>query len=292
MKKKIIFFLTLIILLFLGAIIKNSFFNKQGEKGTLEVSSSPEASIFANNVAIGKTPFKDEMKTGEYLIKLIPEGEATATASWTGKVQINKRTLSYINIELGSSDVSTAGEVFTVAKMKSRPKNPHQGQIFVKTDPMGAIVYLDNDEKGVAPLLLDNVLQGEHELAVFMPGFFKRVQKINVDSGYKLEAQFKLAIDESQKIDVNQDKEASGEATSAAMIKETKNKTKQVLIKETPTGWLRVRADASLSASESARVNPGDKFKYLDEKSGWYKIEYEKGKTGWVSANYAKIIEK
>ena len=292
MKKKIVFFLVLSVLLFLGAVVKNSLFNKQGEKGTLQVSSSPEASVFANNVAIGKTPFKDEMKTGEYLIKLIPEGEATATASWTGKVQINERTLSYINIELGSSDVSTAGEVFTVVKMKNKPKNSNQGQIFVKTDPMGAIVYLDNDEKGVAPLLLDNVLQGEHELAVFMPGFFKRVQKVNVDGGYKLEAQFKLAIDESQKINADQGKEASGEATSSATTGETKEKNKQVLIKETPTGWLRVRTDASLSASESARVNPGDKFKYLDEKSGWYKIEYEKGKTGWISANYAKIVKE
>ena len=262
------------------------------EEGTLKVSSSPEASVFANSMVIGKTPFKDKLKTGEYIIKLIPEGEATATASWTGKVKINKRTVSYINIELGSSDVSTAGEVFTVTRMKKKPKNSGQGQIFVKTDPIGAIVYLDNDEKGVAPLLLDNVIRGEHELSVFMPGFFKRVQKINVDAGYKVNAQFKLAIDESQKINVDKDKETSSEATPSATTEEEKDKNKQVLIKETPTGWLRVRADASLSASESARVNPGDKFKYLGEKSGWYEIEYEKGKTGWISANYAKIVKE
>ena len=122
MKKKIIFFLVLIVLLFLGAILKNSFFDKKTSMGTLKVTSSPEVSVFINSMVIGKTPFKDKLKTGEYIIKLIPEGEATATASWTGKVKINKRTMSYVNIELGGSDVSTAGEIFTVARMKTRPK--------------------------------------------------------------------------------------------------------------------------------------------------------------------------
>ncbi|NOY89248.1 MAG: PEGA domain-containing protein [FCB group bacterium] len=292
MKKKIIFFLVLLILLFAGAAVKNLLFNKQAKEGTLSVSASPEATVFANSQLIGKTPFKDKLKVGEYIIKLIPEGEATATASWTGKVRINRRTVSYVNMELGSSDISTAGEVFTVTKMESKPKKANRGQLFVRTDPVGAIVYLDNDEKGISPLALENVPSGEHELSVVMPGFFRRVQSINIDSGYKLEAMFKLAIDKSQKINADTSGKEGSEASSSATTKKTAEKSKQVLIKKTPTGWLRVRADASLSASESARVNPGDKFKYLEEKSGWYKIEYEKGKTGWISSNYAKIIKE
>ena len=78
MKKKILFFVILVGVLVLGAVVKNSFFTKKREEGTLRVSSSPEASVFVNSMVIGKTPFRDKLKTGEYLIKLIPEGEATS----------------------------------------------------------------------------------------------------------------------------------------------------------------------------------------------------------------------
>jgi uncharacterized protein YgiM (DUF1202 family) len=37
-----------------------------------------------------------------------------------------------------------------------------------------------------------------------------------------------------------------------------------------------------------ARVNEGDKFTVLEEKSGWYKITYEPGKEGWISARYTQ----
>jgi hypothetical protein len=78
-------------------------------------------------VAIGKTPFEDKLKVGEYLLKLIPEGNATDTASWQGKINIYKNTLTFVNRELGSSDVTSAGEIFTAVKMKKKPSNPNYG---------------------------------------------------------------------------------------------------------------------------------------------------------------------
>ncbi len=149
---------------------------------------------------MGRTPFESKYKVGEYILKLIPEGTATEAVSWTGKIRVNKNALTYVNRELGSSDITSSGEIFTTSKMEKSPKNSGYGEIYVETEPEGAIVTLDNDEKGVAPLLMENVLRGDHELAVFMPGFFRRTQKINVDPGYRVNAYFKLAIDESQRI--------------------------------------------------------------------------------------------
>jgi uncharacterized protein YgiM (DUF1202 family) len=34
-------------------------------------------------------------------------------------------------------------------------------------------------------------------------------------------------------------------------------------------------------------VAPGDKLIFLDEQAGWYKVELENGKVGWVSGEYA-----
>ena len=61
-----------------------------------------------------------------------------------------------------------------------------------------------------------------------------------------------------------------------------------ILIKDTPTGFLRVREEPAITASEEARVKPGDQFDLLEENSGWFKIEYEKGKQGWVYSQYAE----
>lgn len=280
MKKKLLVFLVLV-LLFVGFIAVRYFvLDSQNASGRLKIISSPSAGVFVDNVAVGKTPWENQLKVGEYMVKLIPEGDATATASWQGKVRINKNALSYINRELGSTDLSSAGEIFTVAKMDRKPTTPSTGEIYVETDPNGAIVYLDNDEKGVAPLIMSDVLKGDHELSVFMPGFFRRTQKINVDTGYRVNAAFKLAIDQAQQKPEEKKPEASPSATLAAKSK--------VTVGDTPLGYLRVREDATTTASESARVKPGQSFELLEEKNGWYKIEYESGKQGWISSQFSK----
>lgn len=287
MKKKLIL-LGILVFIFLGFILFRYFvLEKQNNFGKIKIVSSPTTSVFINNLVVGKTPYEGKYKTGEYLLKLIPEGEATQTASWQGKVKINQNALTYVNRELGSSDILSAGENLTVGKMDQSPKVRDTGEVAVDTDPTGAIVYLDNDEKGISPLILSEVTKGDHELSVFMPGFFRRNQKINVDPGFRVSSSFKLAIDQAQqKVLEDQKKpEATGSAKTSTDNKQGSKVA--ITIKDTPTGWLRVREDASVEASEAARITPGDKFDVLDEKNNWYKIEYEKGKTGWISSEYA-----
>ncbi len=287
MKSKLVLLLVLI-LLFVGFVIVRFFIlDKQNAYGKLKIISSPTASVFINNMIIGKTPYDDKYKVGEYLLKLIPEGNATETASWNGKINIYKNALTYVNRELGSSDIFSAGEIFTTQKMESSPKNGNYGEIYVESEPQGAIITLDNDEKGVAPLVLQDVLRGDHELSVFMPGFFRRTQKINVDPGYRVNASFKLALDQSQK----QLSDVEKTATPSAKPGKT-----MVTINNNPQGWLRVRVDASINATEEAKVKIGEKYEFLDEKPGWFQIKYNSNKDGlvsgefddgWVSSEYA-----
>ncbi len=278
MKSKLSLLLILILLFAVFVGVRFFIFDKQNEYGKLKIISSPTASVFLNSTLIGKTPFEDKYKVGEYLLKLIPETTATDTASWNGKINIYKNSLTYVNRELGSSDIASAGEIFTTAKMTKKSQNAGSGEIYVETEPQGAIITLDNDEKGVAPVIMENVLRGDHELSIFMPGFFRRTQKVNVDPGYRVNAAFKLAIDQSSSIaKVTEDKQA----TSSAKTTKTK-----ITIKDTPTGWLRVREEPSLNASESGKVNPGESFDLIDEEDGWYKIKID-GKEGWISSQYS-----
>ena len=284
MKSKLSLLLILLLLFVIFVAVRFFILDKQKEQGTLKIISSPTASVFLNSTLIGSTPINDQKyKVGEYLLKLIPETSATDTASWNGKINIYKNALTYVNRELGSSDIASAGEIFTAIKMTKRPQNAQSGEIYVETEPQGAIVTLDSDEKGVAPALMENVLRGDHELSVFMPGFFRRTQKINVDPGYRVNAAFKLAIDQSSSFaKVSDDKtktaSSSGEVANKVYVK----------IRENPQGWLRVRVDGSIDATESARVKPGEKYEFLDEKTGWFKIKYNDNKDGLVSGDFTE----
>lgn len=301
MKKKL-FLLAILVVLFAGFLAFRYFlWDTQNTFGRLKIVSAPSAGVFIDNAAVGKTPFEEKYKVGEYLLKLIPEGDATTTASWQGKIRIYKNALTYVNRELGPTDVSSAGEVFTVIPMETKPKDSNYGEIYVETDPTGAIVSLDNDEKGVAPLVLQDVLKGDHELSVLMPGFYRRTQKINVDGGYRVNTQFKLAIDPGQQkpsptpasssAGLKDGKTSTPSASPSKSVTKSANGKTTITIDETPVGFLRVRAEPTVNASESARVKPGDTFDVLDEKDGWYQINYEADKAGWVSGQYVTKSE-
>lgn len=291
MKRKLTLLLILV-LLFIGFVAVRFFiFDKQNENGKIKIISSPTASVFINSTFIGKTPFEDKYKVGEYLLKLIPESTASDTASWNGKINVYKNSLTYVNRELGSSDIASAGEIFTTTKMTKKPQNSDSGEIYVETEPQGAIITLDNDEKGVAPALMENVLRGDHELSVFMPGFFRRTQKVNIDPGYRVTAIFKLAIDQSSSFV----KEAIDKTKTASISATTENIT-YVKIRSNDQGWLRVRVDGAIDATESAKIKPGEKYELLDEKTGWFKIKYNDNPDGlvegtfdegWVSSEYS-----
>ncbi|MFH1462506.1 MAG: type IV pilus assembly protein PilM [bacterium] len=59
-----------------------------------------------------------------------------------------------------------------------------------------------------------------------------------------------------------------------------------VVISETQTGWLRVREGPGTNYSEIAKVYPGESYPQLEEFEGWYRIELEEGKEGWVFGKY------
>lgn len=287
MKNKILLLLGLIFGFFIFISIRFFILSKTNEFGILKINSSPTTNVFINNVIVGKTPYEEKQKVGEYLLKLIPDKTSTDTASWNGKINIYKNSRTFVNFELGSSDIFTAGEIFTTQKISPRPKDLNYGEVYVETEPQGAIVSLDNDEKGTAPLILQDVLRGDHELSVVMPGFFRRTQRINVDGGYRVNAYFKLSLDQSQK----QLSDLEKQSTSSA---KTESKT-MIVINNNPQGWLRVRADASLNATEEAKVKIGEKFEFLEEKNGWYKIKFNGNRDalvsgefveGWVSKEY------
>ena len=272
--------LVVIVLIFLaGLIFAGRLFLTRGQKamGGLKVTSIPQASIFLDADNIGRTPFEDKIKPGDYTLKLIPEDGEDSISSWQGKIKISANVLTYVNRELSSSDLTSAGETLSLEKISG--KTP---EIAITSVPEGAKISLDGEDKGTASLILRNITPGDHEVSLSAPGFVARSIKVHAAQGYKLMADFQLAlIPGEEDEETTNEEEAEGGELEKPYVK----------ILETPTGWLRVREEPTTAATEAAKINPGETYSFLDEESGWYQIEYEKGKQGWISGKYADKVE-
>ena len=160
-------------------------------------------------------------------------------------------------------------------------------EIAVLSMPDAVKVALDGQEKGMTPFYLKDAAIGEHDISISSPGYKGRTVRAQTLSGYKLSVNFQLAIADSEI-----PSSSSAVLTPSPQITGTNDMEKPyVIIKDTPTGFLRVRNNSSSAGIEVAQVKPGDKYPFLEAKDTWFKISYEKDKEGWISEKYAEKVE-
>jgi hypothetical protein len=298
MKRKIVFILVLLGLVALVAVVVELLTNRGPKQGELRVNSNPDATIFLDNKNIGRTPFPSEKyNAGSYTIKLVPDSTTTQLAPWEGQIVVGQGLLTYVNADLTESELSNAVDVLWLEKISS-----NQSELSVTTNPDGASLLVDDVTRGVTPISISDITPGDHAVTVSSVGFLTRTLKIRTTPGYKLIASMKLGLSSGTQIP-----EASPTATPAPAGKVTpvpKTATSSaqpnpdkpyLVVKDTPTGFLRVRMEPGTNATESARVNPGDKFTILDTQiisaTDWYQIRYDGTNTGWVSGQYVDKVE-
>ncbi|MCX6791661.1 MAG: PEGA domain-containing protein [Candidatus Gottesmanbacteria bacterium] len=298
MKRKIVFILVLVGLVGAVALVVKLLTNRGPKQGELRVNSNPGAAIFLDNKNIGRTPFPSEkINAGSYTIKLVPDSATTQFASWEGQIVIGQGLLTYVNADLTESELSSAVDVLWLEKISSK-----QSELSVTTNPDGASVLVDDVTRGVTPISISNITPADHTVTVTSVGFLTRTLKIRTTPGYRLIATMKLGLSSGEQIPEASPTPTlapSGKvtptpktATSSAQINPEKP---YLVVKDTPTGFLRVRMEPGTNATESARVNPGDKFTILDTQivsaTNWYQIRYDATNTGWVSGTYVDKVE-
>ena len=80
---------------------------------------------------------------------------------------------------------------------------------------------------------------------------------------------------------------AEDEATSLVLGSNQEFEGQKVVIGETPTGFLRVRA--APWGDEIGKVYPGETYALLDKSDDWFLIEIAVGQKGWISSEFATI---
>lgn len=316
MKKIVLIVVGVLIILVGGFLVVRSRMSNGGAKAVLKVTSTPTATVFLDDKKIGSTPLEEKVDVGEFKLKLISESSTENSISWEETITLSANLLTYVNRELGASELESAGEVLTLEKVST-----DGAQVAVLSTPDGATVSLDSQDKGTTPTIIEGIEVGSFDLKVETPGYKPRSVKIKTSKGYKLTASFQLAASDmpigspapssspnptsvssvrpsprttpsaTARTSPASSARPSPRSPTASAVKSSPPPKPYVEILDTPVGFLRVRKEPSTSSEELARVNPGEFYSLLDEESGWYKIEYEDAKEGWVSSQYAEKSE-
>lgn len=300
MKRKILFLVGLVGLVVVVALLVRALTNRSPKQGELRVDSSPAASIFLNNKNIGRSPFTDKVTAGSYTIKLVPDSVSAQLSPWEGQIVVGQNVLTYVNATLAQSELTTAVDVLWLEKISSK-----NSELSVTTTPDGATVMVDDATRGITPLTLADITPGDHTVTITSVGFLTRTLKVKLTPGYRLIVTMRMGLAPG-----GQQPVASPAATPVTTGTPTVTPTPKtatssatvpdpakpfITIKDTPTGFLRVRMEAGTSATEAGRVNPGDKFTILEtetvSETPWYQIKYDGTNTGWVSGQYTVKTE-
>lgn len=263
MKKFLIWFLIVIsliaILLRFSDQLAELIFGIKKTSGISIMSTPSEATVFLGSKEVGKTPYEAKnLEVREYFIK-IEKGEAT----WQGKVNLTAGTVTVINRDIAKDLISSAGEIITLAEGKG---------LTVISDPGNADAEIDGKLAGKTPTIAD-VEAGDHMILVSRKGYFNRSIRVNLPKDFNMTVSVDLAL---------------SEADLTAIQTPVTKQVPEVLVKNTPTGFLRVRDKAALSGKEIAQVKPGDTLILLEEQGNWDRVRLTNGTEGFVSSAYVE----
>lgn len=282
MKKIILLIIPLgiAVLIFVGFQL---FVSQNTGKGALQVTATPVSSVYLDNVLIGKTPLckcepADLQNAGEHTIRIVPED--SSLSPFEEKITITSGVLTVVDRTFGEGATSH-GSIITLLPLE----NKTGVEVLVLSFPEQADIFLDGSQKGKSPLSLTDVTASDHELRLTKNGYADKLVRIKTVAGYKLVTTVFLGL-------------STNSATPAAKFTEqiasesAQLDVPKITILETPTGFLRVRSEASLNSTEVGRVAPGFSFELLEEQTDWYKIKLDNGTEGWISTEYAQKTEE
>lgn len=240
------------------------------------IETTPSATVFINGEQVGRTPYKKTYEPGEIIVKLIPESFEKPLAPYETRVNLVSGVETVIRYDFGESEGLSSGEIISFEKI-----DKNQTSLVVVSIPDSVQLTIDGFQKLVTPHKTSSITADDHTLLLTSEGFIDRQIRVKTHKGYKLTAIVQLAL-------------STGEPEEELLPtpEDLPEPEPKIEILSTPVGFLRVREEPSTLGKEIGQVEPGETYKLTDEdeKTGWFKIEFEEGKEGWVSNTYARKL--
>lgn len=121
------------------------------------------------------------------------DNKRLGTGRWTGTLEIGKYVIetrlashksAYTNVEVTTS---SAGKTFTL-----NDPIPMYSTLIVNGSPADATVYVDGNRVGVSPLVVNDMLVGEHTVRVTKSGYQKQELKVNLQENKEKTVKYSL----------------------------------------------------------------------------------------------------
>lgn len=245
-------------------------------KGGLLVTANIKSNVYLNGTFIGQTKLckgcdpnkKDAIPEGNYLVKIEPLDKTYPPFSY--RMDIKAGLLTDVD-RVFLPDTYSSAYILTLDKIAQK-----DSQIEVHSIPDKALVFMNGNLQGATPLVLQNLTASSYTLELQKQGYGKKTIFLQTIPSYKIVVESLLGTEPLENI------HPSPTPTPTLSAKGG------VLIKQTSTGFLRVRDQPGLNGNEITQVTPGNTFPLLDEKNGWYKIQLPDGTTGWISGDFAQ----
>jgi PKD repeat protein len=149
------------------------------QSGTLAITTDPAgANVFMDNIFKGVTPLTlTDTPSGYHILRITLDGYDDYITSAT--VEPSKTVLVQTVLLPGGSGNGTSTVPATPATTALPQKN---GSVAVTSVPNGASVTLDDQYEGTTPVIIVDVLPGNHDISLMYPGYNPLNQSISVGS--------------------------------------------------------------------------------------------------------------
>ena len=270
-----------------------------GKKAGIQVASNPQSMVTINSESHGQTPvYQENLKAGSYSVQISPLD--ITLQPWEGKVTLTAGTITAVDRQLAVTPDQAHGHTLYFEKIDSKGSQ----EVNITSLPNTVSVLIDGNPAGFTPFSNNSITSGGHTFTFTAPGFQDKVVKAAVEPGFRLNINIQLATQKIEELPTPTPTPEEATPSATPTPKTTTDITplpKQstssavpkpyVTINSAELGYVNVRQEPVASATKVAKAPHGDKFPHLKTQTGWYQIEYQTGKNGWISASYATLFE-
>ncbi len=282
----------------------------------VQMTGSEKAQVYLDSVHLGQTPVeKQDFRPGTYQLRIEPE--TPGRQPYETQIHLYTGSKTTVMWSFASSEPTGTGDILELEPLPSKERS----ELSVITAPEGASVMLNTSTYGLSPVILDEVEPGAYTLGIQAVGHMQKSMNVSLQKGYRLHVYSRLEREGDVPLPsapptpspspsiLQPEPEITPSPTatlpspspvSRSALQENSNEpstsfpgttTKPyVTVKDTGTGWLRVRDQANSAGQEVGRLTVGENYPYVSTMNGWFEVTYAPGKTGWISGQYATLV--
>ena len=234
----------------------------------IEVITQPSTKLKIDGKEAGMTPYNNRsLKPGLISLKVGQEG----IGFFSKQLELKNNISTVISWTFGKNEDSSGGYILSMEKSSENVKS-----LIVSSSPSKAIVLIAGENRGLTPMYITDLGEGDKEIKITMPGYNNINLGIRPVVGHQIVLEAILAKEE--KVVVATPTPENVPINSSGKIK----------ILKTDTGWLRVRDMPNSAGLEIDKVNTGEIYDSVGDSGEWTHIIVRE-KQGWVST---KFVEK